>query len=40
MGFKFSLITLIITALGVLFILVGLYWYKSKSIKMIYGFKM
>ncbi|EPK2491116.1 hypothetical protein JH839_003834, partial [Acinetobacter baumannii] len=31
MGFKFSLITLIITALGVLFILVGLYWYKSKK---------
>ncbi|ELY1753843.1 TPA: hypothetical protein ACLGYO_003630 [Acinetobacter baumannii] len=31
MGFKFSLITLIITALGVLFILVCLYWYKSKK---------
>ncbi|WP_407324489.1 hypothetical protein [Acinetobacter pittii] len=31
MGFKFSLITLIITVLGILLVLVGLYWYKSKK---------
>lgn len=29
MGFKFSLITSIITVLGILLVLIGLYWYKS-----------
>ncbi|MBU0436672.1 hypothetical protein, partial [Acinetobacter baumannii] len=31
MGFKFSLITSIITVLGILLVLIGLYWYKSKK---------
>ncbi|HHP8265902.1 hypothetical protein [Acinetobacter baumannii] len=31
MGFKFSLITSIITVLGKLLVLIGLYWYKSKK---------
>ena len=31
MGFKFSLITSIVTTLGILLVLVGLYWYKSKK---------
>ncbi|EOH6358100.1 hypothetical protein ACVT4Y_003659, partial [Acinetobacter baumannii] len=30
-GFKFSLITSIITVLGILLVLIGLYWYKSKK---------
>ncbi|ENZ8895238.1 hypothetical protein VCR81_15190, partial [Acinetobacter baumannii] len=29
--FKFSLITSIITVLGILLVLIGLYWYKSKK---------
>lgn len=33
MGFKFTLITSIVTALGILLVLVGLYWYKSKRYK-------
>ncbi|EOT1539257.1 hypothetical protein ACNJ0T_003446, partial [Acinetobacter baumannii] len=28
---KFSLITSIITVLGILLVLIGLYWYKSKK---------
>ncbi|RSQ24746.1 putative membrane protein [Acinetobacter baumannii] len=31
MGFKFSLITSIISVLGILLVLIGLYWYKSKK---------